>query len=359
MAHKRLNFGHLRGRDLRVNRELVRSFDRAVNSNYDHEDFGRCFYYSEDIIDADILASEHVAKVQFAQSWTMNQVEKTNFEKHASSVYRRSGTRESFSATILRLASCVPYNHPGQECLLQVLKGFLHDQHTTGSRDNAQIIFKETLSGFWGFLIRADEWANLNAFVAMIYRDLGDDDYAGLAVKGISLALLNGPESVDAHLTMDLRALIASAWIQHCGGQLLALVFRNSQGSAENDAVLHDISDATRRLNKHTWIKMVENFRITIGEARNEFTRDTSRPMCYWMEQRAQQCQFMPDQNTVLLLDTTVLPTRQPVEALDSEGSILRIEEAVPMHVGETLDRGFWDNTIDGNGAGEDEIQDF
>lgn len=59
----------------------------------------------------------------------------------------------------------------------------------------------------------------------------------------------------------------------------------------------------------------------------------------------------------VLLLDTTVLPTRQPVEALDSEGSILRIEEAAPMHVGETLDRGFWDNTIDGNRAGEDEIQ--
>lgn len=193
----------------------------------------------------------------------------------------------------------------------------------------------------------------------MIYRDLGDNEYASLAVRGISLALLSGPESVDARLTTDLRALIASAWIEHCGGQLLALVLRNSQVSTENDAVLDDITKVLRRLNEHMWIKMVESFRITIGEARNEFTRYTSRPMCDWMEQRAQQYQFMPDQNTVLLLDTTVLPTRQPVEALYSEGSILRIEEAVPMHVGETLDRGFGDNTIDGNGAGEDEIQDF
>lgn len=140
-------------------------------------------------------------------------------------------------------------------------------------------------------VLRLDEWANFNAFVAMICRDLGSD-YADYAFKGIGLALLNRPGSVDENLTMDLRALTASAWIQYCGDQLLAHILGNSQGSAENDAVLDWNFDPTPRLDKSTWIRMVHNFRITIGRARNNFSRERSGTMCDWMEQQARQYLF-------------------------------------------------------------------
>lgn len=153
MAHKRINFSHLCGRDPHVNQRLVDSFDKAVNSEYRRQDFARCFYeYERDrSVSLEVLASEHVEKVQFARYWTMDEGGKTEFQDRAELFYRRSANMKSFSVTLLRLASCVPYNHPGQEFLLQVLKDFLEKQFSVGTRDNAHIKFQEALRGLWGF----------------------------------------------------------------------------------------------------------------------------------------------------------------------------------------------------------------
>ncbi|KID83703.1 hypothetical protein MGU_09089 [Metarhizium guizhouense ARSEF 977] len=288
--HLQIDFSPLCDRDPRVDPKLVTAFDNAVNAEYYLQRIAPSFDEPEGITEVKELVNEHAKKIEFASTSTMSDAHKRTFKDRAEVAYSTPENMRTLSITLLRLGSYVPYTHPGQIFLKEILTDFF--LQTEGSQHGqAPEIFRKELLELWSryrpepgnsgddrikALFQPDEWANFNAFVAIIYHHL-DIDYDDFAVQGLGLVLLDSPGSLNKALTADHRALTASAWIDYGGRRLLHLI-NNS-----DCLVFNDIDGQEWRLDEPTWELMKDNFATIILDVENDFIYEHSSSMWYRM----------------------------------------------------------------------------
>ncbi|EXU95936.1 hypothetical protein X797_010996 [Metarhizium robertsii] len=310
MSLKQLQITHLNDRRLnRVVPELVLAFDEAVNHPYRSEAYAPCFYHGLQSEPLGDLIKEYANTVELAPSYAMDAERQQIFKSLALTYNRRAknpGRKiPALFATLLRLASCVPDQHPGQKCLLDIFETVLNTPNTRLMSGQVPDQFKDALEDHWALgpwstshtsmdlkTFRHDEWVNFNAFIAMMCQELDSDqnvhlrgfvrfvDLSGFAFRGMGLALINCydeiVESEDRCQIADLRGLTASRWAGYCCNHLVIAAHSSRPVFTARTGYLWP-------LDQHTWAKMAQNLMTTIGEIGTPWIYEASVNTGVWM----------------------------------------------------------------------------
>ncbi|KID68912.1 uncharacterized protein G6M90_00g055300 [Metarhizium brunneum] len=307
-GHGQTDFTPLLDRDPRVSKYLVENFDYAVNAAYYDERHAESFDAPQGITDFQVLVDLYVRKSQLASNSTMEDTYKRMFKEHAEYLYLTPETMQTLSITLLRLASYLPCTHPGHIFLKEILVDFF--VHTAATQPGqAPTIFRAELLDLWSrfrpvpgnngdgrmkALLQPDEWVNFNSFVAILCNDM-EIDYDNFAFQGLGLLLLDPMSTrLNQALSADFGALTACIWI-HCADSRLLHSINQSDG-----LVFKDHSGQEWSLDKHTWLRMTQNFGTILRNIKNTIIYQRSNAMWYQFAEKGQNVNSGSDQNMAL-----------------------------------------------------------
>ncbi|KID65082.1 hypothetical protein MAN_06093, partial [Metarhizium hybridum] len=307
---QQIDFSHLPDRCPAVIEELVGPFSDAINLPNHGSPPERCFWKNQDDTPLEVLAGDYVEKV-FSHHFDLDPASGIEFISRARDFCKkkqRDGMGRLFS-TFLRLASCLPYQHHGHTFLVGILKKFLLTNEST--EQNWAEAYEMALMGEWPYSpwsahsskpisYRLDEWVNLNAFVSIIYRDLGqflDDQLcrglegsarrylASYGVGAMNAVIPQLANEGDERHHATFKALVACAWINHGGERLASLKLAMEQGRVpENTINFSDENGNTSHWNEAKWKLMVDGLEHLIKLIPYDRAREHTQHMLKYMK---------------------------------------------------------------------------